>query len=160
MGVKNQTGRDLTPTGKLSEAGIHGILGYQLAQAAIVTTRSFAQHVGTAFDLRPVEFTILALVNSNPEVSARELARALSVTPPNITMWIDKLERRALIERERSSTDGRAQHIRTTAAGADLIRQAIDHAIDGEQQVLGHLSPAERAILVELLHKVAAARRR
>ena len=160
MAGKSNANHDLTPAGRLLETGIHGIVGYQLAQAAITTTQSFSQRVGTVSDLRPVEFTILALVDGNPAVSARQLAGALAVTPPNITMWIDKLERRGLIERERSSTDGRAQHIRTTPAGATLIRGAIEQAKDGERQLLASLSDAERAILVELLHKVAVCRRR
>ena len=139
---------------------MHHILGYQLAQAAIVTTQVFTERIGEVFELRPVEFTILTLVDENPGVSARQLADALAVTPPNITMWIDKLEGRALVERERSSTDRRAQHIRATAKGSALARKAVRSVIEGEQASLAALSAAERAMLVELLHKVARARRR
>ena len=42
------------------------IVGYQLAQAAIVTDQVFEERVGRAGGLRPVEFTILALVQGNP----------------------------------------------------------------------------------------------
>lgn len=148
-----------TPFGGLAEAGLHGILGYQLAQAAIATTQVFAGRIGEAFGLRPVEFTMLCLVDENPGVSARQLATALAVTPPNITMWIDKLEGRGLVERERSTTDRRAQHIRATDQGATLARQALRAVSEGEQAVLARLSPAERAMLIELLHKVARCRR-
>ncbi len=149
-----------TPAGRLDESGLRSIVGYQLAQATIVTTRSFKQHIGDVFDLRPVEFTILALVDANPGVSARKLADALAVTPPNITMWIDKLERRGWIERERSAEDGRAQHIRATTAGAKVIREAIAAAVAGEREMLAPLSEAERAMLLELLHKTALCRRK
>lgn len=158
MSAKLIAPRELTPLGRLDEGRMHAILGYQLAQATIVTTRVFTERIGETFELRPVEFTILALVDGNPGVSARQLADALAVTPPNITAWIDKLERRGLIERERSSTDGRAQHIRTTTKGASLARKAVQLAIDGEQAALVELSPAERGMLVELLHKVARCR--
>lgn len=160
MNSKNPAARDQTPYGRLTEAGLHGILGYQLAQAAITTTRVFSERVGQPSELRPVEFTILTLVHENPGVSARQLADALAVTPPNITMWIDKLERRGLIERERSTTDRRAQHIRTTPAGTTLARQSVERLLEGEQAALAALSPAERAMLIELLHKVARCRRR
>ncbi len=149
-----------TPLGRLGEGGMHAIVGYQLAQATIVTTSVFTEGIGAAFDLRPVEFTILALVDGNPDVSARQLADALAVTPPNITMWIDKLETRGFVERERSTTDRRAQHIRATSEGAALARKAVQLAIEREQEALGALSPAERAMLVELLHKVALCRKR
>jgi DNA-binding MarR family transcriptional regulator len=153
------TDRELTPFGRLEEAGLHQILGYQLAQATIVTTQVYMDEVGTPFELRPFEFTGLSLVDENPGVSAKQLARALAVTPPNITMWIDRLEQRALIERERSSIDRRAQHIRATPAGAKLARKAVALLIAGEQQALSTLSSAERAMLVELLHKAARGRR-
>ncbi len=159
MSTKPTSKDEQTPFGGLAEAGMHAVLGYQLAQAAIVTTQVFAERIGAAFELRPVEFTILSLIDENPGVSARQLATALAVTPPNITMWIDKLEGRGLVERERSNTDRRAQHIRATDKGAVLARKALRAVSDGEQAALAKLSPAERAMLIELLHKVARGRR-
>jgi DNA-binding MarR family transcriptional regulator len=82
------------------------------------------------------------------------------VTPPNITVWIDRLEKRGLVKRERSSTDARAQHIRATMAGAALARKSVSRLLEGEGEVLTTLSAAERAMLVELLHKVARCRKR
>ncbi|HSI58084.1 MAG TPA: MarR family transcriptional regulator [Ideonella sp.] len=154
------TSQDLTPQGSLAEAGLHDILGYQLAQASITTAQVFSEQVGDAAQLRPVEFTMLTLIDENPGVSARQLAHALAVTPPNITMWIDRLERRGLVERERSTTDRRAQHIRVTAEGATLARQAVRSLVDGEREAMAALSAAERAMLLELLHKVACARKK
>ena len=159
MSTRPTSKDEQTPHGGLAEAGLHAVLGYQLAQAAIVTTQVFAERIGAAFELRPVEFTILCLIDENPGVSARQLATALAVTPPNITMWIDKLEGRGLVERERSNTDRRAQHIRATDKGATLARKALRAVGDGEQAALTRLSPAERAMLIELLHKVARGRR-
>lgn len=150
----------LTPYGKLAEAALHGVIGYQLAQATVASTQVYMARVGTPFELRPVEFTILMLVDENPGVSAKHLAQALAVTPPNITMWMEKLEARGLVERERSTTDRRAQHIRCTASGSALARKAVRLVLDGEQAALTVLSPAERAMLVELLHKVARCRAR
>jgi len=151
---------DRTPQSRLSEGAVHAIVGYQLAQAAIVTDQVFEDRVAKGGGLRRVEFTILALVQANPGVTARSLARALAVTPPNIAIWIDRLESRQLIERSRSDSDGRVQHIRLSKAGASLVQQCTQRVLDGEQAALSTLSTAERAMLVELLHKVALARRR
>ncbi len=151
---------DMTPAGKLVEAGLHHILGYQLAQAAIASTGVFGREVGQPFELRPVEFTILALIDENPGVSAKQLSRALALAAPNITVWIDRLERRQLIARERSVVDRRAQHIRTTAKGAALARKAVQRIVDGERQSFDALTAAEHAMLIELLHKAAACRPR
>jgi DNA-binding MarR family transcriptional regulator len=150
---------DRTPQARLSEGAMHGITGYQIAQAAIVTDQVFAQRVGAGGDLRPVEFTLLALVQANRGVTARQLARALAVTPPNIAIWLDKLESRGLIARTRSEKDARMQHVSTTRKGAVLVNRSALQLIEGEAEALASLSPAERAMLVELLHKVALSRR-
>jgi DNA-binding MarR family transcriptional regulator len=152
--------QDRTPLARLAEGQMHGVVGYQLAQATIVTLQVFNAEVGGAFDLRPVEYTVLTLVHANPDVTARQLARGLAVTPPNIAVWLDRLESRGLVQRKRSKADARMQHIRATAAGAALAQKATQRVIDGESVALAALSAAERAMLVELLHKVAMTRKR
>jgi len=151
---------DRTPQARLTEGSAHGIIGYQLALATVVASQVFDEQVGGPEDLRRVEYTILALVRHNPDVTARLLARALAVTPPNIAVWLDRLESRALIRRTRSAADGRVQHIRVTPSGSALVDRATLALHEGEQRAIDTLSPAERAMLIELLHKMALARRR
>ena len=151
---------DRTPAARLSESGIHGVVGYQLAQASIVTTQVFEGAVGKPRALRPVEYTVLSLVAANPDVTAGQLARGLAVTPPNIAVWLERLESRGLVRRSRSEIDARQQHIRATASGAKLTLEATRQLLVDEEATLAALSPAERAMLVELLHKVALARKR
>lgn len=147
-----------TPAGRLVEARLHHVLGYQLAQATIATTVVFMKEVGEPFELRPVEYTILSLINENPDGSAAQLAQALAVTAPNITMWIDKLEGRGLVQRQRNETDKRAQHLRLTDKGAKLVAKATEQVLRGEGEAFANLSEGERTILIELLHKVALRR--
>jgi DNA-binding MarR family transcriptional regulator len=151
---------DRTPQARMAEAALHGVIGYQLAQATIVTTQVFTAAVGGKSRLRPVEYTMLALIHANPDATARQLARGLAVTPPNVAVWLDRLEQRGLIRRSRSEVDARLQHIRTTPAGAALARDATRRLLEGEAAALASLSSAERAMLVELLHKLALARKR
>lgn len=152
---------DRTPQTRLREGGAHALVGYQLAQAAIVTNQVFDEQVGHhRGGLRRVEFTILALVQSNRDVTARQLARALAVTPPNIAIWLDKLESRGLVARERSASDARMQHVRLTSRGTARVERSVQMLLEGERQALEALSAAERAMLVELLHKVALSRRK
>lgn len=150
---------DRTPQAALSEGPAHELVGYQLAQAQIVTDRVFDEQMAE-IGLRRLAFTVLALVQANPDVTARQLARALGVTPPNITVCLDQLQARALVARSRSELDGRLQHLRLTRAGTQLLRQAAQQLREGERTALAVLSDAERALLVELLHKVARARGR
>jgi DNA-binding MarR family transcriptional regulator len=148
----------ITPAGALDEARLHQILGYQLAQAAIVTYAVFERIVGTPLDLRPVEYTILALVSENPGVSPVQLSKALAVTRANITTWIDKLEQRGLAKREQNTSDRRGQHLRTTERGAALAKKATRLLVDGERQSFSTLTAVEQMMLTELLHKLGRAR--
>ena len=150
---------DSTPAGRLAEAKLYGVIGYQLAQASIAAGRVFRAQVGDVFDLRPVEYTILTLVNENPGGSSARLAQALAVTAPNITMWIDRLVKRGLVERRPSTTDRRSQHLHASAEGARIAAVATEGLLDGEQAAFDHLSVGERSILVELLHKIARRRK-
>jgi len=158
MRSKAPTRTDATPAGHLVEAQLHRVLGYQLAQATIATTAVYMQSVGEPFGLRPVEFTILALIEQNPGGSPAQLAKALAVTAPNITMWVDKLEAQGWVVRRRSETDKRAQHLGLTPRAAAMVSQAMEQLLAGEQKAFAGLSEGERTILIELLHKVACNR--
>jgi DNA-binding MarR family transcriptional regulator len=157
MTTKRSARPDMTPAGHLEEARLQKVLGYQLAQAVIVTDAIFFEQVGEPFKLRPVEYTVLTLIAENPGGSLVRLARALSVTPPNITTMVDRLETKGLIARRPSEEDRRAHVLHVTPKGAELVRKATQKIVQAESESLP-LSPGEQAILAELLHKVAAAR--
>jgi DNA-binding MarR family transcriptional regulator len=142
----------------LGEGGIRDLLGYQLARAAIVTTAIFQEVVGNPLDLRPVEFTILHLVNENPAATATRIARTLSITTPGVTTWLDRLESRGLLARERSETDRRSQVLRVTEKGHALVRTALDRLIEAEGRALQHMGPAQRERLIELLDAASRTR--
>ena len=150
---------DETPRGHLAEPGLHGILGYQLAQASVVTNAVFKRLVATPEGMGKVEFSLLSLVQSNPDVSAKQLSQALAMTPPNIAMWLDKLEARGWVARTRSTQDARVQHVRLTEDGQATVARSVAALRQGEAEDIDTLSAAERAMLIELLHKVARARR-
>jgi DNA-binding MarR family transcriptional regulator len=159
MTEKRNARRDLTPAGRMEEASLQKVLGYQLAQAMLVTNAIFFEQVGKPFGLRPVEYTVLTLIAENPGGSLVRLARALSVTPPNITAIVERLETKGLIAREASDEDRRAHVLHVSARGADLVRKATRRIVTAEGTSLP-LSAGEQAILAELLHKVAVARRK
>jgi DNA-binding MarR family transcriptional regulator len=157
MTAKRAGRTDLTPAGRLEEVRLQRVLGYQLAQAALVTDAIFRDQVGGPLELGPVEYTVLTLIAENPGGSLARLARALAVTPPHITALVDRLDARGLVSRNASDADRRAQVLSVTRSGAALVRKASSLIIAAENAVLP-LSPGEQTILAELLHKVACAR--
>lgn len=157
MSARSSARTHLTPQGRLEEARLQQVLGYQLAQATIVTDALYAECVGLPLQLRRVEYTLLTLIAQNPGSSAARLARALAVTPPNVTVILDRLEGRQLIERRASTDDRRSYRLNATERGKQLARDATARILAAESRSTG-LTDGEQAILAELLHKVACAR--
>lgn len=150
---------DRTPVAALDEGALRGIVGYQLAQASVLADRVFDAQVGGPQSLRRLEFTLLALLQANSGATARQLSRALAVTPPHIALTVDRLAQRGLLSRERGQSDARLQHLSLTAAGMAMLSAAVPALQRAEADALAALSAAERAMLAELLHKVARSRR-
>lgn len=136
------------------------LLGYQIAQARTVTMDTFFRHIGEPLQLRPVEFSTLMLLRGGEEISHKRLARTLALSAPALTLLLDRLQRRGLVERVRSETDRRSQHVVLTAAGRRLADRSEAAARVMEDELLDTLSPAEHAMLLELLRKVAGRRTR
>lgn len=148
----------VTPAGRLDEGDLTAVLGYQLAQASVLTDQVFRDCVDAPLGLRKVEFTVLSLVTRNEGLTAAQLASALAFTAPNTAAWIERLVSRGLVVREQHAKDRRALHIRSTPQGRALLAQAIAAVRAGEEQALSRLSAAERLMLMELLHKAATCR--
>ena len=146
------------PAHQLQLAGLSQVVGFQLVKAELLTRDIFLRHVGEPLGVRPVEYAALALVAANPESSQRRLGSALSLTPPNTTALVARLEAKGWIERSSSAHDRRSQALRITKAGAALVREATRRISAAEQAEL-KLSPGEQAILLELLQKVALSHR-
>lgn len=149
----------LTPQARLDEGRLHDVLGYRLAQAAIVTTDDFDRTVTEPMGMSKVELTLLHLINKNTGVTPSRLAKALAISMPAVTVWLGKLEQRGWVTRQRSATDRRSQHFEVTPTGQALVDRAVQALLEAERQTLASLSQAERAMLIELLDKVARRRK-
>lgn len=139
----------------LDQNGLKHILGHQLAMAEVPTRKAFFKHVGKPFDLRPAEFSMLVLIDHNTDVTQKQLSQALATPAPNITTMLDRLSERGLLVRKRNQTDRRSIHIQLTAEGKILKDRVYEISINMEQTPMRRLSLAERAMLLELLQKIA-----
>lgn len=151
--------RRASRTDALQSGVLDDVIGYQIVQAQITTRGMYFRNVGEVLGLRPVEYSLLMLLHANHTVTPKQLAQTLELSAPNLTILLDKLEERGLLERVRSATDRRSQHVLLTDAGRDLANQALACTPPMEAELTECLSPAERAMLLELLRKVARFRR-
>ena len=148
------TTSDDTGAEGLDQSRLTHLVGYASTRASITMRRVFARHFGP-LDLKVVEFSILMLVAANPQINQKRLGAALDISAPNMAVTLDRMVERGWVERVRSTQDRRAQQIHLTAKGAELVQRAEKIASTMEQATLRVLSPAERALLIELLMKVA-----
>jgi DNA-binding MarR family transcriptional regulator len=156
--AKSTTGKAPPRSGALNHGELLEHAGYFLARARFMALRTFHEHIGKPFELGPVEFALMVLLHNNAEVTQRRLTDALGIAQPNMAGLIQRLEARGLLERARADKDKRMQFITLTPSGSKLIRQAIAAGKGMDQKSwLGRLSPAEQAMLVELLGKTSVA---
>jgi DNA-binding MarR family transcriptional regulator len=143
---------------ELDSSRIDYLVGYAASRAAITLRKVFAQHM-EPLGLKIVEFSILMLVVQNPQVNQKQLGQALDISAPNMAVTLDRMVECGWVERVRGTKDRRAQHIHLTRQGAQLVQRAEKIAATMEAPALAMLSAAERALLIELLHKVASGKR-
>jgi MarR family transcriptional regulator for hemolysin len=141
--------------GALEFGVLRDVLGFHITLANIATVALFERHVGGPFNLRKAEFSLLMLLLANGATPAKHLARTLRLSSPNLTMLIDRMQAKHWLRRERNPADRRSQMIVLSAEGLALARRAQAAAKTMENGLLRRLSRAERAMLIELLSKVA-----
>lgn len=151
-------GLDVTPVARLDEAALQDLIGYQLAQASIVTLDVFEQVVARPHGLKAVEYTMLALIQANPGLSPVQLRKALGLSAAYVTAGLDKLHERGFILREVNQSDRRGQHLRITKSAEKFVGDLTQKLLAGEQERFHTLTFAEQRMLAELLHKLACAR--
>jgi DNA-binding MarR family transcriptional regulator len=156
-GMANEHGR-LTDFGGLDHQRMQSLLGYNLAQATVTASLVYERNLGAPLGLRQVDFTILTLIESNPDVTLKTLSDALGIAPSNLTVIVERSVSKKLIVREPSEDDRRSRFLRLTPSGRALLNKAWKIAQGMEKAVLEHFSPAERAMLFELLGRVALLR--
>ena len=142
----------------LDLGALREVLGFHVTLANITTVALFERHVGQPFSLRKAEFSLLMLLLANGPTAAKRLARTLRLSAPNLTMLIDRMQDKHWLRRERNPADRRSQLIVLTTEGQALARGAQAASKTMEASLQRRLSRAERAMLIELLAKLAGHR--
>jgi DNA-binding MarR family transcriptional regulator len=84
-----------------------------------------------------------------------ELAQEMRLSVPTVSVAVDSLVRRGLVERGETSTDRRTNPLSLTPDGIQCWQTAREHAIAVLGQVLGQISDPERASLIQGMAAVA-----
>lgn len=133
--------------------GLDALIGYALRRAQILVFQHFVEQLA-AYDLRPAQFSALAIIDDNPGITQAELARGLAIEPPQAVPLLNKLEAMGLAARIRSKADKRSYGLYLSKAGETLLGELRDVAARSDAVATANLSESERAQLLVLLRKV------
>ncbi len=137
----------------IDQTGLDHLVGYATSRAAIEMRKVFANSM-EPLGLRVAEYSILMLVAHNDAINQKRLCAALDLSPPNLAVMLDRMAERGIVERVRGTQDRRAQHIHLTDSGREVAGRAQAIAATMEEATLAVLTQGERALLLELLHKL------
>jgi DNA-binding MarR family transcriptional regulator len=139
-----------------SRSGSRAGVAFLLAQLGSHAADEFARALA-GLDLTPPLVGILRLLQTEPGWSQQRLADRLGLVPSRIVGFVDDLEARGWITRTRDSNDRRVNNLALTDAGVAVFRDIAQVARAHEQAITAGLDDADRAALLELLRKLAAA---
>jgi DNA-binding MarR family transcriptional regulator len=94
---------------------------------------------------------VLAEVHRRPGIRVTELARAMGLHQSTASNLIDPLEKRGLVQRDRSSQDQRVVHLSLTRSGRDVVARA---PLPLEGVLPDALSSLGRADLIDLQQRL------
>jgi DNA-binding MarR family transcriptional regulator len=115
-----------------------------------------ADSVATA-DLTPLQFAVLAYLNKRdgqPGIDQNSLAARLGVERSHVSLLVEELGSRGLVERRVNGADRRARILRLTSKGEGLFDRFRHKNAAANERVLDPLTAHERELLFDMLIRV------
>ena len=136
--------------------GPSGPTGYLLRQ--LIHAFHTTQEQGLRpYGLNSPQFGALFVLDHEPGLSSADLARTMGVTPQAANLLVAAMERDGLVRREPHPTNKRVLETYPTDEGLRRMRAAQTFIRGLEEQLLGGLAPAERALVHRWLVTAALA---
>lgn len=157
--VAEKTGGDETIR-KLDRGPLTSLYGYNLRIAQVAVFENFVEVVGQGLagrmgGLTPGRFSLLVLLKANPGINQTALSRGVGVDKSTLTPALDQLEKKGLVQRERTARDRRTYALSLSPAGEALLAELMGKVLQHEKNIVAGLTPAERSTLNRLLKKMA-----
>lgn len=126
-------------------------LHLRLAHGAVY--RHFAETFSD-LDLTQKQTTVLWLIDENPDITQADIGRRLHMDRTTVMLIVNRLQKRGYVLRGSYKGDKRRQTLHITEAGYAALMSARDCITEHEQWLKGRFTPAESAMLVELLRRI------
>jgi DNA-binding MarR family transcriptional regulator len=147
--------RERRTNGALIMTPLSGYVGYALRRAQGVIFADF-NHALAELGLRPGQFAVLLMIDRNPGASQSSVSAALGIQKANFVATIADLEKRGLVRRRRSHTDGRTYSLGLTPRGRAQLQRAAELQSVHEARVTAQIGDEGRQQLLALLDRLSS----
>ncbi len=132
-------------------------LGFWLRYVSNHVSQAFARKLESR-DVTVAEWALLRELYDAGAIAPSRLADRMGLTRGAVTKLADRLLAKGLVEREANPDDARAQTLRITPAGRDLVPDLAALADANDAEFFGHLTGDERNRLETLLKDIVERR--
>jgi DNA-binding MarR family transcriptional regulator len=139
---------------KLDLQLVDEFVGYQIRRAQLAVYDDFLNGQRFSPPITPGQFTLLRLIDENPDINQQVLCRHMAVDKSTMAVTLHRMARRGLIQRVRSKLDRRQNGLRLTATGASVLREMNRYVGRHERRITAGLSARECKQLIALLRRV------
>lgn len=145
----------MSENGTNSLSGGSGVHVWLVLWKAAQAVEAYAERSIEGLELCGSDFAVLEALLHKGALPVNEIGRKVLLTSGSITVAVDRLEAKGLVERRSSADDRRARIVHLTREGRRLIKRAYaEHAADMERLASASLTKAERMTLIRLLKKI------
>ncbi|MEM6774406.1 MAG: MarR family transcriptional regulator [Pseudomonadota bacterium] len=138
------------------EFKLHAFLPYRLNRLAGHLSKALSAVYQERFDLSIPQWRVLATLQAEPGLTARDLASATSLDKVSVSRALAGLVDRELVQRSPHRHDARSSILRLSRRGTALFRRIAPLALAREADWLAPLSLRERDQFLRLLAKLEA----
>ncbi len=131
---------------------LSNFIGFHLRMAQDASFRAFSREVGQR-GLKPGRFAAMILIHNNPGISQIAVSRAIARDKSTVTPLIQELQRDGLVDRRRSTTDGRSVSLTLTTRGEEMVGELLAHAQEHDRRLDSIVGDAKPELL-QLLRKI------
>ncbi|MDF1818395.1 MAG: MarR family transcriptional regulator [Immundisolibacteraceae bacterium] len=121
----------------------------------IRATDLHSKHLAKTTGLTTPQILLLQAIRARSDVTIGELANEVSLSQATVTTILDRLEKRELVYRERSTKDKRKVHAHLTEAGVNILKDAPVPLQEHFTDQFINLEQWEQTMIIAALQRVA-----
>ncbi len=121
----------------------------------IRATDLHSKHLAKTTGLTAPQILLLQTIRNQGQVTIGELANEMSLSQATVTTILDRLEKKALVYRERSTEDKRKVHAFLTNTGTSMLIDAPMPLQDQFARQFNDLHTWEKTMIIAALQRIA-----